>query len=171
MNHIDLIGHLIRFRGNVAKCNLNALITDSKFLPEHILLAFMQSIARTTEYYTLSESSSDSQLLVDFENLPPVGALLSEDLPTCPVPKRGTLFGDYLADSLAIDALRKSISTSSLAWLEVVLVEIALRNRDRFHVCWPTLRAHYLRSLGSQSFKLSYVAERYSADSNVLFVF
>ena len=55
-------------------------------------------------------------------------------------------------------------STSCIAWLEMVLVEVALRNRDRFHALWPLLRNHFIRTLSSPAsdcaVPLSYVTER-----------
>lgn len=51
-------------------------------------------------------------------------------------------------------------SAASIAWLEMLLVEIVLRNRDRFHLCWPYLKYHYTRSLGNSFHKLSYITER-----------
>ena len=37
-------------------------------------------------------------------------------------------------------------SLSSTSWLEVILVEFVLRNRDRIDCVWPTLAQHYIRS-------------------------
>lgn len=148
-------------RASVAKTSICSLVTESKFLPESVLTALMRCIAQSTEYYTLPEGSADMQLIVDYENLPPMEVLSAEDL--C---LRGDLlpgtagYGLLLRELAPKEKICRSMSASSIAWLEMVLVELALRNRDRFQVCWPTLRAHYLRSLGSNSFKLSYVAER-----------
>lgn len=150
-------------RTSVTKSNICSLITESKFLPETALQALMRSIARATECYTLPEGSADAQLVVDYENLPPMESLLADELVAGNrrgMPAAITGFGSMLNELVPSDKLCRSVSASSMAWLEVVLVEISLRNRDRFHVCWLILRSHYLRSLGSSSFRLSYVAER-----------
>lgn len=55
---------------------------------------------------------------------------------------------------------RHSFSSSTVAWLEMVLVEVSLRNRDRFHTFWPILRHHYVRVLSGPHVALSYVTER-----------
>jgi hypothetical protein len=41
-----------------------------------------------------------------------------------------------------------SASVASCAWLEMLVVETALRNRDRFALLWPTLSMHYRRMIG-----------------------
>lgn len=55
---------------------------------------------------------------------------------------------------------RHSFSSSTVAWLEMVLVEVSLRNRDRFHTFWPILRHHYIRVLSGPHVSLCYVTER-----------
>ena len=39
-------------------------------------------------------------------------------------------------------------SESSRSWLEMILVETSLRNRDRFSLLWPHISSHYGRTLG-----------------------
>ena len=62
---------------------------------------------------------------------------------------------------------RPALSAAAVSWLEILLVDVALRNRDRFSVVWPLLRDHYKRTLfgagdgGGVSIKLSYITERY----------
>lgn len=51
-------------------------------------------------------------------------------------------------------------STSSIAWLEMLLIEVSLRNRDRFTLVWPQLKGHYVRGLSGRQVALSYVTER-----------
>lgn len=55
----------------------------------------------------------------------------------------------------------KSVSHSSVAWLEILLVDVALRNRDRFVLIWPVLELHYTRTLCGQTGSISYVHERF----------
>ena len=66
----------------------------------------------------------------------------------------------FLAESHAALAARHSFSSSSVAWLEMVLVEISLRNRDRFSTFWPILKHHYIRVLSGPLVTLSYITER-----------
>lgn len=51
-------------------------------------------------------------------------------------------------------------SSATIAWLEIVLVEVSLRNRDRFSIIWPSLKNHYLKVLSSTYAKFSYITER-----------
>jgi hypothetical protein len=39
------------------------------------------------------------------------------------------------------------VSYSSSAWLDAVLIEVLLRNRDRFNICWPIVEAHFRATL------------------------
>ncbi len=55
----------------------------------------------------------------------------------------------------------KSVSNASAAWFEIQLVEVALRNRDRFGAIWPALTNHYSRTLTGPVRNLSYVTERH----------
>jgi len=66
----------------------------------------------------------------------------------------------FLAESHSALAARHSFSSSSVAWLEMVLVEISLRNRDRFSTFWPVLKHHYIRVLSGPLVTLSYITER-----------
>ena len=50
-------------------------------------------------------------------------------------------------------------SAATIAWLENVLVEVILRNRDRFTLLWPILSTHYSAGLCPTS-TLSYAVER-----------
>jgi hypothetical protein len=73
-------------------------------------------------------------------------------------------------------------SESSRCWLEMVLVETALRNRDRFSLLWPHLSGHYGRTLGRMDqscaassagsladvIKFDYITERYGIRSRPL---
>ena len=52
-----------------------------------------------------------------------------------------------------------AISASSTSWLEMVLVEGVLRNRDRFALLWPHLSDHYRKTLVVAS-EFNYSLER-----------
>ena len=55
---------------------------------------------------------------------------------------------------------RFSFSSSTIAWLEMIIVDVSLRNRDRFTIIWPILKNYYLKVLSGSCVKLSYIAER-----------
>ncbi|KAJ1390138.1 hypothetical protein B484DRAFT_439804, partial [Ochromonadaceae sp. CCMP2298] len=56
-----------------------------------------------------------------------------------------------------------ALSAPTVSWLEMILVEVSLRNRDRFTSFWPILKAHYLRTLTGPHVRLSYTTERRAA--------
>lgn len=52
-------------------------------------------------------------------------------------------------------------SSNSVAWLEILVSEIALRNRDRIGAkLWPLLASHYRRTIGTNALTLDYALER-----------
>lgn len=54
------------------------------------------------------------------------------------------------------------VSSASASWLEMMYVEVILRNRDRISSLWPSLEFHYSSSLNSCSV-FSYKSERCAA--------
>jgi hypothetical protein len=127
----------------VSKSGLCTLLSESKFLSADSLQALLLVISSITEHHTLANSSNDNsnkENVAEFEG-----------------------FYAVLRAASPSNQLASAVSLSSAAWLELVLVELALRNRDRFQSCWPALQQHYLRSLGTSNtggIKLSYVCER-----------
>ena len=64
----------------------------------------------------------------------------------------------HLADLESLIQSRIVISMASASWLEMLIVEITLRNRDRFNLLWPSLERHYSFLSGCDEF--SYAVER-----------
>ncbi len=62
--------------------------------------------------------------------------------------------------SKQFDSTQEVISSSSASWLEMTLVEILLRNRDRISLLYPSFKAHYIKTTLFQC-KVSYRVERY----------
>jgi hypothetical protein len=58
----------------------------------------------------------------------------------------------YASLSSLEDVMEHSMTTlpppslASTSWLEIILVEYGLRNRDRISCLWPSLAAHYIRA-------------------------
>eukprot|EP01039_Chlorochromonas_danica_P002473 gene2473-2708_t len=146
-------------RLSVAKSSICQLVNESKFLPEQSLQCLMEAIAQATELYCLPEGQVETQAVLDYANLPAMESLVTEG----GFHKESVFYSNFallVREQISTQEICLSISASSMSWLEMVLVDLALRNRDRFQICWSILRLHYLRSLGSSSFKLSYVTER-----------
>lgn len=114
-------------RSLVDACEVEDLVSDTKFFPDKVLLSFIESILYLNELPVVASSTSE-----DAAHMPVVLQGLITDIP--------------------------SVSISSAAWLENLLVAVLIRNRDRFQLLWPLVQKHY-SSLG-QAKKLSYVLER-----------
>lgn len=87
-------------------------------------------------------------------------AEVSEPQPQSSVPAERWAAASFLSECHTALQGRHSFSSASVAWLEMVLVEVSLRNRDRFASLWPVLKHHYVRVLCGSAVSLSYVAER-----------
>lgn len=110
------------------------VIPETKYLPDDSLVNMVGAIVRMSEAVRLSvgkESLASRKVTTTTEGGDEGGAM---DLPP--------------------------ISAASAAWLESMLVDIALRNRDRLMIIWPLLRSHYLASLAQAVAPTSYVTER-----------
>jgi hypothetical protein len=59
-------------------------------------------------------------------------------------------------------------SEASIAWMESLLADVVIRNRDRIASVWPCVEQHYRSTLRSSSV-VSYTTERYMS-INVLFL-
>jgi hypothetical protein len=170
----------------ISKTNIFLLINESKFLPEEHLLTLLKSIIKITEGYNHTHLASNQtpanahaghsapgHELVDFVH---EHHALSANITSTNSSTASNTHGSSLAQadhistySLLFDTktlitpshIHTYTTASSYAWLEMLLIEIALRNRDRFQICWPLLRSHYQRCLSQNVFsKLSYVTER-----------
>jgi hypothetical protein len=129
------------------------LVSDSRFLSEASLDAMLRSLVCVAECKDEAQRSIAEfaeAALAEISDLPP---------PSQPADERWGSEG-FLAECSAAVQCKHSFSSSSVAWLEMVLVEVSLRNRDRFQSFWPTLKHHYVRVLCGSAVGLSYVTER-----------
>ena len=109
------------------------IVSDTRFLDEDSLLNFVGALSQLTQIGDLTGVQVYTNIETDI-----VG--LKNELE-------------------AVLATKIGISSSSASWLEMVIVDVILRNRDRFGVLWATFESHYIRSLcGCDVF--SYKSER-----------
>ena len=141
----------------MAETGIARLISDSRFLSEDSLLNSMSVIALCAEAASSSTTTNaaDSTWLTFFDQTiakqqqnqavirDPVLAILAENLQ-------------------AIKSFVPRCSAASGSWLEVVLVEMSMRNRDRFLLLWPILDTHYRSALIAAT-TVNYINERSSS--------
>jgi hypothetical protein len=118
----------------IAMCGIQSLVADTKFLNDESLLLVVRTI--------MNKSEKSSSTLSSFND--------SDD------------FDGIIKQILELyESTLPHMSRASIAWLELLVVEIAIRNRDRFALLWPILSSHYLRSLGNtKEICVDYILER-----------
>lgn len=134
--------------------SIHHLVADTRFMSEDGLRNFVVSLVNFTEVGSddpkreeaaVASSSADVALVHVDDNVSARNSALA-------------FFGAVAEIVSAAD----SVSKASVAWYEMLLVEVALRNRDRFGSLWPILSQHYARTLSEQQAHFSYVTERYA---------
>lgn len=135
------------------------MVAESRFLSESSLESMLKSLV------CVGECKDEAQRhLAQFAEaaLSEVSAATesSADLPPVLSPTERWETAAFIEDCNACMQGKHSFSSASVAWLEMVLVEVSLRNRDRFQSFWPTLKHHYVRVLCGAAVGLSYVTER-----------
>ena len=135
--------YLFYFRIIVKATSVEKLVSDSRYMADANLTAFVSALIGIIEGLDEEKPNSPNSAAVA------PGNVLS-----------GAVKSSYslLATTPKI-AKFKSISHSSVAWLEMLVVDVALRNRDRFVLIWPILELHYTRTLCVVS-SISYLHER-----------
>lgn len=129
---------VLKLRQMMVEENVLQIISDSKFLEEKCILLYFQQLCHAME--RKGQNIRANSLVFLGSSLEPVYE---------PVNSLGGHGIEELKQYL-IDVSRKlpPPSEASSAWLEMVLVEAALRNRDRMSLIWPMISAHYSRPFG-----------------------
>jgi hypothetical protein len=125
-----------QLRELVAACGVASLVSGTRFLGEASLVKLFDALVACAEAPVHAQA-----------------AALQRDRSTSAV--RGLSQGQGRRAPLEVVAsILSSVcqdlpspSLPTCAWLEMVLVDTALRNRDRFQLLWPSLEAHYGRTL------------------------
>lgn len=137
-------------------------MSDSRFLSEHSLGTLLRSLVSVAEVKDDGLSARGSSGVVKASDSVDEQQAQESSVFFSRNSSEELLFKTrgFLAESHSALAVKHSFSSSSVAWLEMVLVEISLRNRDRFGTFWPILKHHYIRVLSGPLVTLSYVTER-----------
>lgn len=158
----------------MASCGIAQLVSDTRFFTEDTLLTFFESLINATE---TGDGMADSGLLVpstdstcDLNDL----VVISNDSKTDDTKSNAM---NSIVDNNVVESNLKSImasvsdlqlistsvdfiSASSISWLENLLVEASLRNRDRLSLFWNLLVRHYEKTILA-AVVLTYPLERY----------
>lgn len=156
-----------QLRELVSACGITSLVSGTKFLSEQTLRMLVDALINLAE----AEETSKQAANIPASPVANRSRGASQDTRERARTSSG-IARDNCDSSEPLDQLRSVTaiitnvcndlplpSQATKAWLEMILVDIALRNRDRFTALWPSLDTHYRRSLSGAD-QLSYVAER-----------
>ena len=133
----------------VMSTGISNLIADTRFMSEEVLKSYLTSLI-----LHIQRSDKSSSFLVGAEintSSESNGESLDEN----------EWFGRASLESIVKYVSEDVLiaSQSSCCWMEIILVDSVLRNRDRFWRTWPLLASHYRSALTSAT-DLSYTLER-----------
>ena len=152
--------------------NVELLISDSKFYEDCCMINFLEALCRSAEreslifYSTTSEDGNPSgdgddddddvederDDKEEFVHISLTPQLESNSGDTSSEGERGMQEIQAILDrENALSSYLPSTplplpTEASASWLEVMVVEVSLRNRDRMSLMWPILRDHYTRA-------------------------
>jgi hypothetical protein len=143
-------GHygLSALRLAVYNCGVSEIISDSKFVDDAVILQCVQALVNLSDSFSGWGGIKQNACAVGDTSNPAD----SFDWSWNQHYAEADMVGTMLAESLA---QLPELSLASTSWLEVVLVEVVVRNRDRMAALWPSLAVHYIRSAVALSTKAS----------------
>ena len=124
--------------------NIEQLVIDSKFLEESCIQLYFEKLCSTAERGL--GGADDLHLSASHEDSVIVNKSDAEDDPVVSDGGRGVRDLKQCLDQVTARLLPPTEASS--AWLEMVLVESSLRNRDRMGLVWPVISRHYVTSFG-----------------------
>ena len=129
----------------IAQCGVANLVSDSRFLNETALRGFFTSLLAAAEGGRSFERASDTSTSVSTST--PLAAALAAELQEDVGNDVSKLMARLQELLLKQYTSLPTASAASTAWLEILVVETSLRNRDRFALLWPDLSQHYHRCI------------------------
>lgn len=169
----DIANALKSVRELIFISGVTQIIGDTRFLNDDSLINFFDTLIDTIEYSDLSikearvyRSNSRNRIRIgsyDISDDNDINHKFNDASMGCLLESSGERMEWNNISNLnkVIKSLLKlpKSSTASCAWMEMMLVEATLRNRDRFSILWPIIAGHYIRTLSGTA-KLSYTLER-----------
>lgn len=145
----------------VSGSSFSQLFSDTKFIPEQNLIVFLTSLIHIVE---AKGCGNEGLSKVSAVTVMPSGDKNSKTTTEVrlidDVARRRNQVLDLAGETRQQLTAIGSLTWSSAAWLEMLLVEVSLSNRDRFGVVWPLLKTHFSKVLGGSTVSMSYLSER-----------
>lgn len=144
----------IIFREMVAACGIAQIISDTRFYSEDTLCYFFESLVAVTE-----TADGFEHVRVQSESIKASEHTSTEKSSHCSVCAGLQAIMGELSGALLRSSSEAFVSPSSVTWLENLLVEASLRNRDRLSLFWTMLAQHYETTI-KRTVLLTYPLER-----------
>ena len=156
----------------IEQCGVESVVSDSRFLSESALQDFLVSLmdtAETNDKIMMANHHQRTNKTYLNENNTPFNtpfntpARYNENRSTDSISPTPIMISEKSqinnpSGRVVMQELHETLvslyndlppaSVASCAWLEMLVVETALRNRDRFALLWPPLSMHYRRMVG-----------------------
>eukprot|EP00596_Hydrurales_sp_CCMP1899_P004941 CAMPEP_0119047238 /NCGR_PEP_ID=MMETSP1177-20130426/51980_1 /TAXON_ID=2985 /ORGANISM="Ochromonas sp, Strain CCMP1899" /LENGTH=1905 /DNA_ID=CAMNT_0007021581 /DNA_START=110 /DNA_END=5824 /DNA_ORIENTATION=- len=151
-----VLAAFVCLREMVASCGIAQLVSDTRFLDEDTMRIFFKSLITTSQSadgFLHLMNPSDNSSNTGHENVSTgrtYGSLIEDNLDVVVLTVSEPLLSAYS---------RVGVSASSVSWLENILVEASLRNRDRLSLLWDSLSMHYEMTIQNAAI-LTYSLER-----------
>ena len=158
-------------RSEIGNSGIIQLVSDSRFLSEAVLQQFLKSLISVIEVkedvFTVVMDNTHEVMDNTLMTITGVTGLSGcsrqqqqQQQALDSIQVVNGKYDEFFSQCRQSLNSRFSFSSSTIAWLEMIVVDVSLRNRDRFNIIWPILKHHYLKVLSGSYVKLSYIAER-----------
>lgn len=142
----------------VVSCGVAQLVPDTRFLGENTLQYFFESLILAAEIGDGFVQPPSSSATVNGESIPEIEISMNRRKDVGVIESELEASISELSGLLSV-SLRSRISASSVSWLENLIAEASLRNRDRLSVLWRLLSQHYEMTI-QNAVVLTYSLER-----------
>lgn len=154
----------------VSACGIAQIVSDTRFYNESTLQCFLESlvaVSETADGFDLQRTSAGNSSELDGLKTPceeESGKSRGDSGSKCTSNTAMQHIVDGVSDQLLSRSSSAFVSLSSVSWLENVLVETSLRNRDRLALFWTLLSHHYEATIQNAAL-LTYPLERYTSNT------
>lgn len=142
----------------VSACGIAQIVSDTRFYSEDVLDVFLEALVAVAQaadgFHDNGQSSRSS--VIDRAK-PGLGIERKGAQSPASLCLDGCI--DGITDSMYSSSAVVYVSPSSVSWLENLLVETSLRNRDRLFIFWTLLTQHYEKTIQG-AVVLTYPLER-----------
>ena len=133
----------------VSACGIAQIVSDTRFYSEDVLDVFLEALVAVAQ-------AADGFHVIDRAK-PGLGIERKGAQSPASLCLDGCI--DGITDSMYSSSAVVYVSPSSVSWLENLLVETSLRNRDRLFIFWTLLTQHYEKTIQG-AVVLTYPLER-----------